>query len=102
MVLRWRLLISPSHKREGIEKLRYEVGRSSPTRQSRRTELGVMHVGIQPVVALDLLAPVIHHLRLFRVVRPFRHSSANFLDDGFGATRVSSGRSWRRRENRPA
>jgi hypothetical protein len=35
---------------------------------------------IQPMVALDLLAPIAHQLRLLRVIRPCRHGGANFLE----------------------
>ena len=40
---------------------------------------------IQTEIVLDLFPPGIHHLRLLRKLRPFRHGGANFLDDGLGA-----------------
>lgn len=44
-----------------------------------------------PMVALNLLAPVTHHFRLLRVVRPFRHGGTNFLHDGLGPTAFHQG-----------
>jgi len=43
------------------------------------------------MIVLYLCSPMIHYLRLLRVVRPFLHSCPHLVDDGFGATPFHQG-----------